>query len=353
MEALRRRNLGTMRSVFGVGCFGVALAVPLLLSLPAQAQVACGTTTCPQGFVCQTIPGACPAILCEGPDCKPCTPTDSYVCVAAPCAADTDCGPNMVCNARDQLSCSGAGVAPACPRGETCDAAAVPVEPPTCTTTTVSECTYRWQLPCQADSDCGSGFTCKERQVCTCSGSSAAVGRAGSVAVPPADVVGTGGAPSTTEQCSCQPSGSKGCDLVQVACTLDADCATGWTCQENLNGVCSTDSTGGTLCTPADPPQYCVPAGWSATRASVALDGSATNGTATGSTTGATPDAGSSTPTVNTSPNASPAAPAAANPAEPATEAGGGCSTAPTHDSPWSSLALGLGALWVFGRRRR
>jgi MYXO-CTERM domain-containing protein len=351
MNALRLRNLGTMRSVLGVGCFGVALAVPLSLSSPASAQVACGDTTCPKGFDCQAMPGACPAIAClEGSECPVCTPTEQHYCTPAACATNADCGTDMVCNERDQMTCTATDAAPrvACPPDQKCE---VPVtEPPVCTTTKVKECVYRWQLPCQADADCGAGFSCKELQTCMCSGSSGAVARAGSGAAVPVDVApsGTGGVPSTPESsCTCEPSGVKTCEMIEVACTVDADCASGWTCQDNPEGVCWATSTGESGCTPADPPRYCVPPGWAVARDAATLGVQTTVATGeSGSNASTPPSAASPTP-------AAPAAPAATTPTAPATEAGGGCSTAPTPGSAWSWMVLGLGALLGLRRRQR
>jgi hypothetical protein len=47
--------------------------------------------------------------------------------------------------------------------------------------------------------------------------------------------------------------------VIITACSSDANCESGWSCIDNPEGVCSSDSEGNTDCEPADPARLCVP----------------------------------------------------------------------------------------------
>lgn len=234
--------------------YRIALAtslVPLILALPqlARAQAACGDTVCPKGYECKSEPLGCPAIDCvEGADCPPCEPTEETYCSPLPCSSDADCDSGMTCATRDVTECT--GVAPPC------DSECPPAPEPECTTTRVSQCVPNWALPCEAAADCGAGFTCEEVEECGCTGSA---GRPGPDA-PPTPDSDTDPAPETTPgDCTCEKTGEFACHLVVTACATDDDCADGFTCIENPEGVCSSSSDGTITCEPGDPPRLCVP----------------------------------------------------------------------------------------------
>jgi MYXO-CTERM domain-containing protein len=354
----------TSRSIVRSSLAALTLAVPLAWGAAAQAQAVCGEQTCPKNYECASEPNACPDIACAEADCAPCTGTTQY-CAPLPCESDADCADDMVCYKQTQETCP---TAPPCAKGADCAAPADTA----CTSETISACVPRYLAPCQADADCGVGFTCEEEQECSCSGGSAsgsagsgnASGEGSSPApaadggaadpVPPAD--GTppadGGSAMLPPDCSCQPSGTKACNLKAVACSVDQGCPAGWTCGENPSGVCSSGPDGSS-CT-ADPPKICLPpySNLSLGRGGHAEDGSGT-GVAIGGSAGApsgtggdvaTPDV----PTPNDGSKASPSAPAG-------DESDSGCAVG--HARGGANGSFGLLALAFAGlaglRRRR
>lgn len=332
--------------VWGAGW--VAL-LPLLFASAAQAQTACGDEMCPKGFSCQSVPAPCPAIDCQdAADCPPCAPSERQQCLPADCTSDADCGTDMLC----VTSTHPCGVAvPACPPGAEC-AAPLPAE---CAPTTSSQCVPRWQLPCQQSADCGPGFECVELAQCSVppSGPRGGAGpgagaqpndpNAPSQPTPPERV------PSDTE-ITCEPSGEFACKLLEVACASNADCQSGWSCADNPEGVCSSSSTGETVCSPGDPPKLCLPP-----------YGYHGRGVTTGSGSVAQPDnssapgAGPQTPTAGSPSTGSPPAanPEVAYPELGSPRGGTGCSVSglPVHGGAVGWLVLGLSGL--FGLRRR
>src|SRR4051812_9042869 len=235
------RFMPTSRSIVRSSLAALTLAVPLAWGAAAQAQAACGDQTCPKNYECATEPAACPAIACANDaDCTPCSGTTQY-CAPLPCESDTDCADDMVCYKQTQETCP---TAPPCAKGADCAAPADTA----CTSETISACVPRYLAPCEADADCGVGFTCEEEQECACSGSAGsssgssgsasgsggaasgdggspapAAGTSGKDPAPPADApppadAGTPTPPSdagtpTPPDCSCQPSGTKACNL--------------------------------------------------------------------------------------------------------------------------------------------
>ncbi|MFZ5889764.1 MAG: hypothetical protein ACOY0T_01735 [Myxococcota bacterium] len=290
-------------------------ALGLLVSSPALAQQVCGEQTCPRGFSCETATTACPDIDCSGDGCRPCTPTEYSYCSPAPCQADSDCDSGMVCAAYERSDCGSS--APAC---DGADCPKPPADSVSCTTTIAHQCTPRWMLPCETAADCGGGFTCEEQQRCSCSGSGSSGGVGGGSARESAS--------TPKESCSCEPSGEKACEPVEVACTSNADCAAGFTCDDNPEGTCSSSSDGQTSCTPGDPPKICTPP---YTRL---FGGRATKGD---SLTGGNPESGDD------------------GAKDAATQAsGGGCSVAAAGAGAGNtSLLLAIGAALGFGARRR
>jgi MYXO-CTERM domain-containing protein len=241
-----------------------AAAVMLILGAAGavRAQTCVEDRDCPQGFACHAETVVPPTV-----DCKPgaeCVQPDASApmvvksCEPKSCSADADCGTGMVCYEQKSTTCSGgAGVAPpACPSDRPCeDAGAPPPKPPEemCTTTTTKMCAFKWQLPCNMDSDCGAGFSCKPMVIGSCSGSSGTAtpgtgggtsGSAGSggtsrpapIAPPPTDA-GAAMPPMCTTMTSypgyCQPTVTK--------CTVDADCPANWKCTEAYDTPVASD----------------------------------------------------------------------------------------------------------------
>lgn len=372
MKAISKQRSVTVRAALLT-----ALAAGTLgLARPAAAQEACGGTTCPKGYSCETVPQPCPAIACEeGSECRDwdCSGTVEQ-CVAQPCDADSDCAADMVCLTRTFNEC--AHDAPACAPGAECF---LP-EPVDCTPTTTSACVPRWTLPCESAASCGAGFACVEQESCECkgstgSGSSGMPAPAGGAqptepapdapagadappssggSVPPA---GAGGGNSASpgsppvdnpSDCSCKPSGVSACEIIERSCTTDAECPSGWSCADNPEGVCWASSDGSTGCEPGDPPKLCLPPYRNLdSSGAIGRDEPANGGVATPNTPG---DVAEPLPTAapgesEFAEDSSTASPAAAEQ---------GCSFGGSPDKGTSGLSLAaLGALFAFSSRRR
>jgi hypothetical protein len=169
---------------------------------------------------------------------------------AQTCASDADCTQGMVCHSQTVSTCTGGTAAPVkCEADAVCDPALV--TPPTCSDSTISQCVYRWQLPCNADADCGDGFLCQPSTVTTCSGTTPST--PGSVGTGTATAsagggaaTGTGGASSggafadspvltspdagATSVCTSSTSYPGTCRSKVTTCNTDADCPAPWTC---------------------------------------------------------------------------------------------------------------------------
>jgi hypothetical protein len=273
-----------------LGVFGVAS--------PAAAQEACGESECPKGYSCEDVPAACPAIACaEGSECPPCEGTVEQ-CVPQSCDSDADCDEQMVCLTRTITECASAE--PACDPGPDCASA----PPSDCSAVSFSACVPRWTLNCVTAADCGEGFSCEEQMSCSSPGSPPSGTGAGTPgSVPPSDggsepakpggSGGSGGAqqvptppPDSAERPSpgsggsggaqqvptppdaqdrpppvttCEPTGVKACVVIERACSADSQCPSGWSCEDNPDGVCWASSDGSTGCEPADPAKLCLP----------------------------------------------------------------------------------------------
>lgn len=246
--------------------------------------------------------------------------TTIWTCQPGPCTTDSDCGTDMVCHAQTSTECSGGGATPPCEPGTKCGIAAIVTEP-TCTTITTSTCAYLWQLPCNADADCGAGFVCQPSVSGECSGGSAggsAVGSGGSSGQsssgPPEN---TSPPAQTGDTCTTTKSFPGSCQTATTVCTSDADCPANWLCQAPLTrgsigaggagvgGGAGTDSHGVSSGSGVDPtvdptaaiPKLCAAPNLSPLPAKDRAGGTGASGpgvTGTGGTTagGATPPEG-------------------------------------------------------------
>jgi hypothetical protein len=235
----------------------LALATVLVLPRLASAQTCASNSDCAQGLTCQvdtstvTPTPACPAgISCPPPP----PPTLSMICLPALCQSDADCGQAMVCHSTTTTICSGGTVvAVKCDPNTVCAPTPAP-EPPVCTDTTASQCAYKWQLPCNADVDCGDGFLCQPTTIGMCSGSgstgsgtatssSGTGGGGGAGALPaPLPMPASDGGTTTTPVCTATTSYPGSCQAKATTCTTDADCPSIWKCLD-LN-VPTTVSSG-------------------------------------------------------------------------------------------------------------
>jgi MYXO-CTERM domain-containing protein len=336
---------------------GSLAVLALTLGGNAFAQEPCGDTTCPKGWECATEPAPCPDMPCAGSDCPVCEGTTVEVCRAKPCLDDADCDESMRCITERRSVCTGGeekpcafadGGEPECPEAEPVD----------CTLEEVSACVPRYYLPCDSAAACGEGFACEPDEVCSCGGSDGS----GGGATPPGDAPDAGGAfapmdggaaPLPPDDCTCQPTNTNHCVAVKAACTeatAAADCPSGWTCEENPEGVCFSGPDG-SGCTPADPPFVCMPPFHDlggGTRGEDDDGGSSTGG----ETPVGIPDGGAEPPTTGGAGKSGNAAETGAD--EPMSGESGGCSvTRPSGASSGTFVGLVLALLGLGLVRRR
>lgn len=224
---------------------------------------------CSNGFTCQVVGAYDCAVPPPGEDGEPssggscagggeikmCVPPPPSACDPALASADCDAGLICVTYTFEECSGSGSDPSPICDAdSEECDD--TPDVSPECQSKAESVCVPKFLAPCQADADCGGGFKCVADQVCTddCAAPS------------PGDGDGNE-RPSC--QSSCEPSSQKYCQLQQVSCTADADCAQGLSCEEfssPSSEICTVDGDEGSepVCTsePSSSESYCVPPDW-------------------------------------------------------------------------------------------
>lgn len=222
-----------------------ALIASVGVSSLAAAQSECESDSdCGEGMICMDYGQApCPARPpCEpGTDCPDieweCPDVSFRSCVPGPCETDADCGDGLKCTAFEFAECSGSpGALPCDSDDEPCEFEEP--EPVECTMGVTYECAPAWSGECEADADCGPGFTCTEAESCWCSaGSASEDGEDGPV----------------TSECGCEPSGHFYCELNEVECDSDGDCESGLTCQELFDGH-------GTNCAVTEGPRPVTPA---------------------------------------------------------------------------------------------
>jgi Cys-rich repeat protein len=241
--------------VIGLTAIATTLMVPGL----GRAQSCTSDADCAKGLTCQADPvvqtgaAVCTIVdggtVCTEMTLPPPPPTSS--CKAAPCTSVADCGPDMVCNSQTYTTCTGGTpVAVRCAPDADCPVAPAP-DPVSCTDTTSAQCAYRWEMPCNADADCGAGFTCQPTMMGMCSGSSGTAsgssggssegvgGGTGSTAAPvavpvPADVDAGVAVPPTCTTVATYPGY---CQAKPTVCAADADCPAGWTCTAANSGT--------------------------------------------------------------------------------------------------------------------
>lgn len=198
--------------------------------LPTECQT---NDDCDAGFSCEVTGGE--SCACAPEQSCDCPVVEYRSCVPGPCQTDADCGGDLVCITYD-VGCATA--VPDCAPGSDCGNFA----PPPCENETRSVCAPKWVRPCETASDCGDGFKCEETESCTCSGGGA------SEPADPTDPADPSGVPFVPpeDDCTCEPSGQKACQLVEVACDDDSGCAAGWTCAHYATDLpCTEPASGG------------------------------------------------------------------------------------------------------------
>lgn len=287
--------MGTLKLASWSGV--LAASVVGLLTTSAPALECDADADCPKGFTCESDEAvACPdAPPCaEGEKCE--EPADCVVetysqCVSVDCSDDSDCASDMRCETIETTSCAtepSAGAAPNEPDGSASDSEdtgtekpAVPVDPEStdnsCTTETRNYCVPKYLLECEVDADCGAGFSCAPTESCACSGSSGSApsdgggsdsadpapdgipaGAAGAASSGGEDPIEPDDTASEESSCVCEP-GPPACKLDITECSADADCAAGFTCEDNPEGTCWASSDGESGCTTPDPAKICMP----------------------------------------------------------------------------------------------
>ncbi len=234
------------------------LAGSTLIAAPAFAQdfdSECSVDAdCPMDYTCEEVGGyacASPPPCPEGDtecqmkrDSEPACESGVIMgCVAPPpeqcdpSAGAAACDAGLTCLTYTYEQCSGGdaphvdGTCTVDPDGnESCEAP-TPGEPESCTTESESYCVPDYFAPCQVDADCGGGFRCIDEPqdcytVCSGGGNTGVLCPEGEECTEPEEPVG-----SCTEMCDA-PSGEKYCELQQVECTSDSDCAGDLKCQE-------------------------------------------------------------------------------------------------------------------------
>lgn len=219
-------------------------------ALAAAGSVCTDDADCGDGYSCEVTgaSGSCSGQACaKGETCPPpvCETFEIHSCVPGPCSADSDCVDNMVCHTSTYATCSGSGRV--CKPGEACP----PPPPPTCSEYTESQCTPRYQLPCRADADCGTGFRCTEELVFKCEGGTAAGDPRSSpgtavdgppavdagvaiTSTQPVTLPGPSGVRDGGSSCTEVPSGQFSCQLLRLPCTTDASCPSGMQCESEV-----------------------------------------------------------------------------------------------------------------------
>lgn len=263
---------------------GFASAAALTLLAPAAFADECASDAdCPVGFACeelgwQSCPGMPPCP--EGEDCPPPPPCEDgaeWACVPVetPCEVDADCGPGLACLHFTYEECYGEAPTPDTPDmpgdGDT------PTPDPDggddepdhdgpgddfeCRTVTESVCAPPYVGECDADADCGPGFTCVAAEDCACSGG-------GSIPPDRGEDSGDTPPPLPEDDCVCEPSDTHYCEPVVTDCATDADCLEGWTCEDapSVAEVCYEDESGEVICERevSESNPTCAPPGWDA-----------------------------------------------------------------------------------------
>ncbi|MCL2448231.1 MAG: rhomboid family intramembrane serine protease [Polyangiaceae bacterium] len=382
-------------ALVAVSAFLVAAFVAIV---PATARAA-GTdggctqdSDCAKGFSCQVsgVSGcpkvACPTPAADGaaPECDPCTPVMSYSCQPASCTTDADCGSGMACITNTSGGCSSSGVA--CAPGDEC----LPPSPPTCTTTTSSVCTFRYNLPCTQDADCGDNFTCTPYANETCgtsAGTTGVVGIGTATPAPPTAPIDAQAAPPPAADdasigCTTTTLSTSHCVPHTITCSADTDCPATWTCPPAplpSGPRCAAAPDGSTAgcvdvgATPVASPSTCEPPYYNGGPAGPNTAGSSEtlgvsgSGSGSGGSSGsrgsgnANTDAGATAPATAPGPRGNTGAaqtsegapPPAANGDGPR-ESDGGCQMGPAPATGASGALFALlGALVVFARRRK
>ena len=279
---------------------------------------------CPTGMLCEeaglmSSSVATPGCVCpEGePDCDcddgdpmpPSEPETYYACVPAPCETDADCDGGLVCVTQTWDECGPIGVPGGAPMRPDCDPDDPECKPGAdsgdegmggsegfapeegdCETVSESYCMPPYLAPCEADEDCGEGFSCVEEESCGCEDVAVSSDSDSGAEMPsmeePADddEGGDEGEGEDEDNCSCVPTGEMICELEDLPCTDDADCAIeGWSCQIAPSLIACTidDDTMEEICDEPEASEgQCVPPEWGGNGGEMGISGTTATGSA-------------------------------------------------------------------------
>ena len=263
MNSLHSRSLPALLLCAASSLFALpALAEPIVID-DTECSV---DADCENGLSCEIVSeyvqGCPPAPACadDDEDCDDthdCNPNHTQVmgCVPPPPAqcdptqSASTCASGLICLTYTYEQCSVSSM-PVCDTDDpSCDPNAEPVDPPECLTESESYCVPPYFGSCAQDSDCGAGFSCvDEPEFCT--------------------TLCTDTEPPTCTE-SCEPSSQeKYCELQEVSCASDADCAGELTCEtfEEPVPLCAQmPPEDGSECnedSPSNTYSYCVPPNW-------------------------------------------------------------------------------------------
>jgi MYXO-CTERM domain-containing protein len=197
------------------------------LSSFAMAQECTTDADCGEGEYCSPTP--CPAIDCDpsDPSCPECPETG--ICTAGfdgttECTTDADCGAGFVCESVGGTDCA----VPTCPEGTECPEV-------DCTSEEIFACVPD-RSACTSDADCAEGLQCETYTYEQCSGGGS---------VPPCAPGEDCPQPEPVEP-ECETITESYCLPPYLgACTADADCGPGFTCEEYENCGCSSSGSSG------------------------------------------------------------------------------------------------------------
>ena len=209
----------TLSSWFAVSL--VALATLSVKSARADDGTCQTDTDCGKGWTCQALDSGCGTTPSCPPDAAcapvpPCVSVAVHACVPATCASDADCADGMLCHELP-VACP----AVTCPKDADC--------PPIACEPAPKQCTYKYELPCSADADCGAGFSCAFGEECS-GGTAAADAGTPTPAEPPATPGAAGNANLPPDATTCTTSTVGSCRVTPVPCQNNTDCQTGWSC---------------------------------------------------------------------------------------------------------------------------
>lgn len=205
-------------------------------------------------------------------DCETRTVAESF-CERAPCETDADCGEAMVCIEHVDEWCTGSAMEVCDETGEQCE---IIEEEEECGTEVHRECGYPYEGDCEQDADCGPGFSCIPREICSCSGTDMDtegmddeedMGSDGDEGIPPMPEEDPGepapGDEGSPPDCTCAPTDVNYCELQQIDCETDADCPAGLLCSPAYSiSECQETPDGDEICTEIETVSQCEPAGW-------------------------------------------------------------------------------------------